>query len=222
MEFRIISIGALSRHELRADKGPVRTAHATTSLLCSDKQIILVDPGLPAPALAAHLVERSGLEPADVTDIFLTNFRPAHRRGIRAFEHARWLISESERDTVGACLLQMLREGQDDSIARLLKEDLATLKRCQVAPDRIAPAVDLFPLPGFSPGTCGLLLSGRRTTLIASDAVPTVEHLEQGRVLRGCYDVEQAQQSLMEAVEIADQIVPGHDNIVTNPTRRPF
>src|SRR5690606_15137095 len=99
----------------------------------------------------------------------------------------------------------------------------ALLKRFAPAPDRLAPHVDLFPLPGFSPGTCGLLLpQSQTTTLIAGDAVATVEHLEQGRVLPHCYDVEQARESLLEAVEIADFITPRHDSRVVNQTRRPF
>jgi len=60
------------------------------------------------------------------------------------------------------------------------------------------------------------------TTIIAGDSVPSIEHLENGRVLRGAFDIELAQESLREVFEIADQIVPGHDNVVLNPTRRPF
>ena len=97
------------------------------------------------------------------------------------------------------------------------------MKKCVAAPDKLAPQVDLFPLPGYTPGCCGLLLSQTNsTTLIAGDAIATAEHLEQGRVLRGAYDVKQAQESFMEAVEIADVIVPGHDNLLLNPTRRRF
>ena len=65
-----------------------------------------------------------------------------------------------------------------------------------------------------------LLSHTNSTTLIAGDAIATAEHLEQGRVLRGAFDVNQAQESFVEAIEIADVIVPGHDNLVLNPTRR--
>ena len=58
------------------------------------------------------------------------------------------------------------------------------------------------------------------TALIAGDAVATEEHLNQGRVLRGALDVAQARESLAEVVEIADVVVPGHDNVLLNPTRR--
>ena len=51
-------------------------------------------------------------------------------------------------------------------------------------------------------------------------AGPTVEHLERGQVLPSCASIEQAQESFGEAVEIADVIVPGRDNIILNPLRQ--
>jgi glyoxylase-like metal-dependent hydrolase (beta-lactamase superfamily II) len=221
MHFRIISIGALSTHELWDKKMQPRTAHATTTLVRSGDRVILVDPGLPSPVIHARLGERAGLDAQDVTDVFLTNFRPAHRRGLDGFPHARWLISEAEREAVGMMLVEHLHEQSGDAqVCQMLEGDIALLKKCRAAPDQLAKHVDLFPLPGFTPGTCGLLLSEpRRTIMIVSDAIATEEHLQQGRVLRGAYDVHQAQESFTEAVEIADVIVPGHDNVVLNPVR---
>jgi len=60
------------------------------------------------------------------------------------------------------------------------------------------------------------------TTLVAGDAVGTQEHLAEGRILPGAYDAEEARTSLTEAIEIADVIIPGHDNLVLNPTRQPM
>ncbi len=226
MDFRIISIGALSGHELWGEKSATRTAHATTTLIRSNGRVILVDPGLPPDVIAARLKERTGLNAADVTDVFLTNFRPAHRWGLAAFSNARWMISEMEREVVGTRLIGRLRdaetEGADDMV-KLITEDIAILQRCEVPPDRIVDQVDLFPLPGFTPGNCGLLLlQTNSTTLVAGDAVPTVEHVEQGQVMRGGFDLDQARESFMEAIEIADVIIPGHDNLLLNPTRRPM
>ena len=90
-----------------------------------------------------------------------------------------------------------------------------------MAPDKLAEGVDLFPLPGVSIGSSGLLLPTPATTLlIAGDAVATAEHLEQGRVISPCFDIQQALESLKEAIEIADMIVPGRDNLINNPSRR--
>ena len=97
------------------------------------------------------------------------------------------------------------------------------MRRFKSAPDRLADQGDLFPLSGFTPGTCGLLLLKlNSTTLIAGDAVPTSEHMEHGQVLRQAFDVAQARESFAEAIEIADVIIPGHDNLLLNPTRRPM
>ena len=220
-DYRVISIGALSSHPLWNEPPGLRTPHATTTLIRSADKIILVDPALPPQAIAARLFERSGLRPNQVTDVFLTHFRPAHRAGLPAFENAKWWISEAEREAVGAHLVTQLDRAPDEETRDLLEREIALLQRCKPAPDKLAPQVDLFPLPGYTPGTTGLLLPlPTATIIIASDAIPTVEHLERGQILAGAYDVEPAMESFKEAVEIADWIIPGHDNITPNLTRR--
>ena len=54
MDFRIISIGTLSVHELWDQQGAARTPHATTTLVRSEGKTILVDPGLPAQVITAR------------------------------------------------------------------------------------------------------------------------------------------------------------------------
>lgn len=226
MDFRVISIGTLSRNEFWKDDVTPRTAHATTTLVRSGKRVIVIDPGLPAQIIAARLKERSGLDAGDVTDVFLTCFRPAHRWGLDAFKHANWYISDMEREAIGTQLVQQLNaadQPETRDLHQALLQEIELLRRFKAAPDRIAEQVDLFPLPGFTPGTCGLLLLHvNSTTLVAGDAVPTAEHLEHGQILKGGYDTRQARESFMEALEIADVIIPGHDNLLLNPTRRPM
>src|SRR6266700_3100465 len=89
IRFDIISIGTLSRNRLWGETQAVRTAHATCTLIRSGKRSILVDPGLPAPAMGAHLYERTGLRPERIDSVFLTNFRPAHRAGLGEFPNAK-------------------------------------------------------------------------------------------------------------------------------------
>ena len=226
MNYRIISIGTLSQNEFWGEKTAVRTAHATTTLIRSGDRNILVDPGLPAQIISARLLERSGLKPSDITDVFLTNFRPSHRWGIDAFEGADWWISEMEREAIGQLLVEQMQSvsaaGSVES-ELAIKQEIALLRRFKACPDRLAEQVDVFPLPGFTPGTCGLLLlKMNSTTLVAGDCIPTAEHLEHGQVLRNAYDLEQARESFAEAIEIADVIIPGHDNLLLNPTRRPM
>jgi glyoxylase-like metal-dependent hydrolase (beta-lactamase superfamily II) len=219
----IISIGTLSRNRLWQESAPTRTPHATTTLLRSrdtaGPRLILIDPGLPAPIQAARLNERTGLRPEQIDTIFLTNFRPAHRAGLAAYPNATLLIHERERDAVGDHLRALLERLEDDPDAqRTLRQELEILGRTRAAEDRLVPQVDLFPLPGYTPGTCGLLLSeATTTTLIAGDAVPTREHLLAAQILPDAVDVAAAQESMREAYEIADVIVPGHDNVFVNP-----
>src|SRR5690606_18471259 len=138
MDYRVISIGALSAHELWGEKVPTRTAHATTTLVRSGKRIMVVDPGMPPQVMAARFNERTGLTPDAVTDVFLTNFRPAHRRGVSAFTNARLLIGEVERETVGGLLVEKFKEEQDQEVRAMLKQDTELLKRCEPAPDKLA------------------------------------------------------------------------------------
>lgn len=223
---RIISIGALAAHPLWEESSPVRTPHATTTLIRAGKRTILIDPGLPDAIVSARLTERSGLRPKDITHVFLTSFRPDVRRGIGAFEHAEWWISQSEREGVGVPLVAGLHKAMADGEEELkaaLELDVAILKRCEPAPDRLAPGVDLFPLPGVTPGLTGVLIAAQRsTTLVCGDAVPTIEHLERGMVLQNCASITQARESFAEALEIADYLVLGRDNMVASPVKRPF
>ncbi len=228
MEYRIISIGSLPAHPLWGEKGQVRTGHATTTLITSGKKRILVDPGLPEQILVARLAERANLVPAQITDVFLTSFKSDCRRGLNAFSDAAWWIAEAEREGMGVPLAEHLKslnpDDEEDQILRdVLTRDVSVLQRCRPAPDELADYVKLFPLPGVTPGLCGLLLEDPRfTILIAGDAIPTVEHLERGQILAGAIDMAKARESFADAIEVSDLLILGRDNLVVNPTKKPF
>jgi glyoxylase-like metal-dependent hydrolase (beta-lactamase superfamily II) len=218
----IISIGTLSRNRLWSETEQLRTAHATTSLIRTGKHHILIDPGLPAPALQARLFERTGLTPNKITAVFLTNFRPAHRQGLSLFPHATTYLHDIEQQAAAEFLDRMLEEApQEDLDRQVFVDELKLLNSFKNPDDKLdgsAGNVDLFPLFGYTPGTCGLLVSSpTSTTLIAGDAVPTQDHFLAGQVLPDTWDIKMAHESLAEAYEIADLIVPGHDNIFINP-----
>ena len=113
----------------------------------------------------------------------------------------------------------MIEEAPEEDVDRkLLVEELALLESLTPAADRVADQLDLFPLPGYTPGNCGLLIKLPTTTvMIAGDAAPTQDHFLAGQVLPDAYDIQAAQESLREVYEIADLIIPGHDNIFVNP-----
>jgi glyoxylase-like metal-dependent hydrolase (beta-lactamase superfamily II) len=213
----VISIGTLSRNLLWKESEPVRTPHATTTLIRTDKRNILIDPGLPGQILAARLYERTGLKSDAIDTIFLTNSRPAHRGGVNAFPNARILIHEVERERFLVELAMHMDDADEEDRARL-EAEATMINSFKAAPDSLAPQIDLFPLFGYTAGTCGVLVnSPTHTTLIAGDAVATADHLHAGQVLPGCFNLGQAKESLQEVYEIADVLIPGHDNILLNP-----
>ena len=221
IRFDIISIGTLGRNILWNESQPVRTAHATTTLVRMGKRNILIDPGLPALAIGARLFERTGLRPEQIDTVFLTNFRPAHRGGLALFNRAKVYLHELEQQAARERLVRLLGElpeEEDDEDRIRLSRELELLDSCLAAPDQIAPGVDLFPLFGYTAGTCGLLLSMPvNTVLIAGDAVPTQDHFLAAQVLPDPADLQGAKEALQEVYDIADVIVPGHDNVFQNP-----
>jgi glyoxylase-like metal-dependent hydrolase (beta-lactamase superfamily II) len=215
----VISIGTLSRNRLWNESEPVRTPHATTTLIRTGKRHIIVDPGLPAQALSARLFERTGLKPESIDTVFLTNFRPSHRAGLSLFTHAKTYIHELEQQSIAQHLRRMLDEAPSEDLDRkIFQSELKLLESLGTPDDKLADNVDLFPLFGYTPGTTGLLVtSPTHSIMVAGDAVPTQDHFLAGQVLPDTYDIRAAQESLREVYEIADLIVPGHDNIFLNP-----
>lgn len=222
VEYTIISIGTLSHNRLWGESAPIRTSHATTTLVRTPKRWILVDPSLPSPALEARFFERTGKGLSQVTDVFCTTLRPVHRRNVLALAGANWWASELEiehfRDAVKDLLDSAERLQGDD--VRSAQADLKVLERFKPAPDKFDEQVSLYPLPGPTLGHCGLLLTPPTSTIvIAGDAAVTGEHLLRGQVWEGSSDTEQALESLQDLLEIADVIVPGHDNLLLSPQR---
>jgi glyoxylase-like metal-dependent hydrolase (beta-lactamase superfamily II) len=217
-----VSSGTLSHNSGGGARTAVRTAHATTTLVRDGRRTILVDPSLPAAALAAHLGERTGLNVSAVTDVFCTTLRPVHRRSLSAFPAAKWWCGQAELEAYREHLEGLLASAGrlDREQAKLAEEDLALLKRFGPAPEKLSEQVHLFPLPGASVGSAGLLLTPPTTTIVvAGDAAITAEHVQRGMVWEGAADLDAAAQSLRDVLEIADVIVPGHDNLMLAPGR---
>ncbi len=221
IDLRVISIGTMAANPLWGERAPVRTGHATTTLIRSGDVVLLIDPGLPEQAIAARLLERTGITPDAVTHVMLTSFHADTHRGITAFPRAAWLVSREEREGVGIPLVRELRyasERNQPELAERLKHQVAVLQRCVEAPDELALGVDLFPLPGLTPGLCGVVVEqDEQTTVICGDAIATVEHLRQKLVLNSADNAIRARESFAEAVQIADWLVLGRDNAVVNP-----
>lgn len=216
VEYHVVSIGALSRNRFWNESQARRAAHATTTFLREGNTTILVDPGLPAELLGHRLDERTGLRPDQIDIVFLTTFRPVHRRGLAMFEKATWLMHEPEIDAIRNHLGEMTERArtQPEEIMKLVQEERALLERIRPAPEKLTPSVHLFPAAGVTPGLAALLLpTATRTIVVAGDAVVTRDYYQAGRVFEQAADVQAAQEAFSEIIEIADEIIPGHDNV---------
>jgi len=80
--------------------------------------------------------------------------------------------------------------------------------------------VTVYPMAGATDGSAGLLLTPPTMSIvIAGDAVLTAGHVALGQVWEGCDDREKALDTLRDVLELADVIVPGHDNVCFSPGR---
>jgi glyoxylase-like metal-dependent hydrolase (beta-lactamase superfamily II) len=221
MDWRIVSIGTLSSHPLWSERGEVRTGHATTTAIKSGNAMLLVDPSLPPLMLDARLHERWGIKLSSITHVFLTSFDPDRRRTLEALGHATWFMHEPEIQSARIAIDDELYRAEDDQeVTDILEYHRELLMKFDVPDDHMLPDVDLFPIPGYTPGSCGLLLpTPRQTILICGDTIATREHLEKGSVLSTCTNPETAMESFKECIELADIIVPGRDNVLLNPIR---
>lgn len=221
MDWRIASIGTLASNPLWNERGTPRTGHATTTVIKSGDAVLLVDPSLPPQMLNARLQERWGLTLPEVTHVFLTSFDSDRRRTLNGLRHAVWYMHEPEIQAASEAMSDELERAEgDDEVTQLLEEHRGLLLSFEVPKDNMMGGVDLFPLPGFTLGSCGLLLpTTRQTVLICGDTIATSEHLQQGNVLSNAQNIELCQDSFKECLEIADILVLGRDNVMLNPTR---
>lgn len=221
--FDVVSIGTLARNPFWGEDKPVRTEHATTTLVREGTTTILVDPSLQAEVLESRLSERTGLKPSQVQVVFLTTWQPIHRRSLHLLDHADWLIWQREQEA----LLEHLDKLAADPRAKgtpteqLIRDERELLRRCKPAPEKLTVNIHLFPSPGVTPGSAGLLLGAPlASTIVAGDAVISRDYLERGQIFEESYNPTEAQESLADILDIADQIIPGHDNLFIPPMRR--
>ncbi|HQE29898.1 MAG TPA: MBL fold metallo-hydrolase, partial [Phycisphaerae bacterium] len=163
LSYTVVSIGALSRNRLWNENEPKRLGHSTTTLVRDGNTTILVDPGLPEQPLAQRLDERTGLKPEQIDMVFLTNFRPVHRRALGLFPNATWMMYEPEitavrehLDQLAASMKEQTRDSGDGAVdrdvARMIEQERAILARMQRADDKLTRRVHLFPSVGVTPG----------------------------------------------------------------------
>ena len=194
-DFHILTIGHLSRKTL------------CTSVLLRGYLNILVDPSLEPEEMEKLLYERTGLRQNNIDVVFVTHGHEDHFVGIEHFQRARWFISRSE--------LEEMKQSADERLLALAKK----FEPCgpNTATELIA-GLDFTPLPGHTPGSTGILfnspdhLGNKVRVCICGDAVKTRGHFNQSLGHINSVDSEEALSSIQRIAELADIVVPGHDN----------
>lgn len=195
-QWDVITMGNLSRNRYwgeSEDKG-VRSTICTCTLITGEGFRLLVDPSLAdAAEMAQALDRRTGAKPGDVTAVFVTHEHPDHYQGIAHFPAARWLAAPA--------------------VAEILNQSGKLLRTIEGSPDHLFDEIKVIPTPGHTHAHHSLVFdcAGLRIA-IAGDAVMTKDFFRERQGYRNSVDFELAARMIDMLAEMADIIVPGHDN----------
>ncbi len=191
----VVYIGHPSRNRYwgESDDRPVRTPVCTCTLVTGGDFRLLVDPSFPdADRMASELHRRSGLSFEDIGLVFVTHGHGDHTAGLANFPDATWLAGQSVARDLNAS-------------GRLGKEVLD-------AAEHLPPGVELVPTPGHAAGHCSLRFDcDGQSVAIAGDATITRDFCLDGLSSFGS-PTKQERETVRKIRQMADAIVPGHDN----------
>lgn len=143
------------------------------------------------------LNRRTGLLPNDITHCFITHAHFDHQIGINYFPRAIWMAAMP--------------------VAEELKESKHIDGKKVIGVEReFLPGVYAFPLPGHTAGLHGIAFEcDKLRIVVAGDGVMTKNHLIHNTSMFES-DSAQAAETLRQLKDMADLIIPGHDNVIIN------
>ena len=202
----VITIGNLSRNHYwgESDAKGLRPAICTCTLIEGEGFRLLVDPSLPgAEGMARELDRRSGLKPNDITAVFITHEHADHFAGLGHFPQAKWFAGSE--------------------VASLLNASKKWSKPVEPAPARLFDALDVVPTPGHTMGLNSVRFDFRGLSIaVVGDAVATEDFWRERRGYFNCVDFELSSRSMEKIADLADLVVPGHDNyFLAGPGKKP-
>jgi glyoxylase-like metal-dependent hydrolase (beta-lactamase superfamily II) len=161
-------------------------ANATTTLITTESQRIVVDPGMDKKALLTAL-KKKALEPADITDVFITHFHVDHMLNISVFPEARLVDGWCTISQSGGIFHRGHPFGQE---------------------------IKSIPTPGHTPEHASLIVDIRgKVHVIAGDIIwYPAKNLKEALTLTDpyAYDTELLHKSRTLVWQTADVIIPGH------------
>ena len=192
----IVTIGNISRNRYwgEGDDRGVRPAICTCTLITGESFRLLVDPSLKdEEQMRAELDRRTGCRIEDIDAVFLTHEHGDHHFGLKHFPKAKWLAAPPVAALLNA-------SGQYERA---------------IAPDAgpLFGTIDVLPTPGHCLSHHSLRFDCEgRSVAIAADAAMNRDFWNDRRGYFNSADFALATQSIDALAQIADIVVPGHDN----------
>ena len=202
-KWHIITIGHLTRNIYWGEDNRLvlHPCIATCTVVESEYGNILIDPSLPADALAKELYDQTGIKAEDIAYVYSTHCHLDHWTGTEAFKNAKICMPKED--------LAYLKEDRSLYDGVRGKE----IDRMIGISDELVPGFRLIPLPGHSLGLHGLLFEGPEGKILATgDACMGYEYFNAKRGYFWSADYKLSCESLEKAAELADIIIPGHGN----------
>jgi glyoxylase-like metal-dependent hydrolase (beta-lactamase superfamily II) len=148
--------------------------------------------------MAKALYDRSGLWPDAINAVFITHAHGDHFEGLELFGKAAWYMGEAELETMRTSTNQR-------------QKSLGT--RILPAAPGFIPGVETLLLPGHTAGATAILVDTVDGKLaVTGDAVMTRDFFKARQGYYNSVNFEDAARSISRLAEIADVVVPGHDN----------
>jgi glyoxylase-like metal-dependent hydrolase (beta-lactamase superfamily II) len=204
--WEIITIGNISRNRYwgepddQARRGGICTC---TLLTLTDGTRLLVDPSLQEEeAMRRELDRRSSLRLEDVNAVFLTHEHGDHHFGLKHFPGARWLAAPAVADAIN-------RAGGYE-------------KPVEGVESPLFGDIDIVPTPGHTLTHHSLRFDcDGLSVVIAADAAMTRDFWNDRQGYFNSADFALAANTIEALANVADIVVPGHDNYFLNRRTAP-
>jgi N-acyl homoserine lactone hydrolase len=164
------------------------------------------------------LLQKEGIDPADVEYVFLSHFHYDHCSNVRLFPNARFVASRTGWHlTLDPPFLQMVPDVlfPRDVLAYLANEARDRLILVDDEAPEIVPGIGAFYVGGHTMCCQAFTVNTKQgLAVFPSDTVFTYENLEKNHPIGLAVDIIQCYQVMERTREIADIVVPPHDPVL--------
>lgn len=192
----IITVGNLSRNQYwgEANDKAVRKVLCTCTLISGDGFRLLVDPSeADAADMARELDRRTGLKLKDIKAVFVTHDHADHWPGLAHFPDARWMAGPG--------------------VAEILNKSGKLTGHVEPVTGDLFEGIEVLPTPGHTPSHHSLRFDCDGLSVIAAgDAIATRDFFRARQNFYNAVDLKQGVATMNKIAELADLIIPGHDN----------